>query len=242
MKLRIESIKNRLKSNLSDLLKRIEITHKLDYGKSDIYLHDNIRLASCKREPDTIRWIEDFKKDDIAFDVGANIGAYSLVMAKRIRKVYAFEPSVFTFNTLIKNIHTNKAVNIVPLNIALSQHKRLGTFVYSSTSLGSLMHRLDGNMEGSAYEQQILSYSIDELIDDFKIEPPQHIKIDVDGTEFEILKGAAKTISGEGFNSLIVEADAKNNEMFDYLKSLGFQKEAKYNIDDATRGNYLFTR
>ena len=217
MKLRVESIKNRFKSYACEVIKKITIVHKLDYKKIPIYLHDNIRLGSCKKEPDTAKWIETFSKDDVVFDVGANVGAYSLIMSKYARKVYAFEPSVFTFGTLVKNIYTNKASNITPLNIALSQSKKIGTFEYSSIDLGSSSHSFGKNIKNQAYRQDVLSYSMDSLIEDFGIEPPNHIKLDVDGIEFEILKSAVNTLSKDTFKSLLVEADEKNKQLFEYL-------------------------
>jgi len=242
MKLQIGSLKNRLKSYLSEAIKRIRITHKLDYGKYPIYLHDNIRLSSCKKEPDTVKWIEGFDKNDTAFDIGANIGAYSLIMGKYAKRVFAFEPSVFTFSTLAKNIYTNKASNVIPVNMALSERKKIGEFAYSSIDIGSSVHGLDVTLEKEAYRQKILSYSIDDFVADFGIETPSHIKLDVDGTEFDILKGAVKTISAKAFKSLMVEADDKRKEIFNFLGLFGLTQKAKYHIGTADMFNYLFVR
>lgn len=242
MKFKTESLKNRIKSYLSEAIKRIRIIHKLDYDKYSIYLHDNIRLNACKKEPDTVKWIESFHKSDIAFDIGANIGAYSLIMGKYAKMVFAFEPSVFTFTTLVKNIHTNMASNVVPVNMALSERKKIGEFAYSSTDLGSSVHGLDVRLVKEAYRQKILSYSIDDFIADFGIEFPNHIKLDVDGIEFDILKGAAKTISAKAFKSLMVEADDNRKDMFDFLESLGLKQKAIYHIGNEGMYNSLFVR
>jgi len=242
MKFKPGSIKNRLKSCVCEAIKKINIIHKLDYDKIPIYLHDNVRLASCAKEADTVRWIEDFGKDDVVFDIGANVGAYSLIMAKYAGKIYAFEPSVFTFNTLVKNIYTNKAFNVVPLNMALSQRKKLGTFLYSSTDLGSSSNSFDGVSGGEVYKQEMVSYSIDEFIESFEIRSPNHIKLDVDGIEFEILKGALRTISGKTFKSLLVEASEQDDQMFSYLENLGLERTGKYYVGDSKIHNYLFTK
>lgn len=242
MKFRFESIKNRLKSYTCEIIKRIQITHKLDYKRYPIYLHDNIRLASCKKEPDTVNWIETFAKDDIAFDIGANVGTYSLIMAKFCRLVYAFEPSSFTYATLIKNIYTNKAYNIVPLNLALSERKELLEFLYTSVKPGSSGHGIGNTMGKQVYKQKVLTYSIDEFVKDFNLELPVHIKLDVDGGEFEILKGAAKTLSNNSFKSLMVEADEKNKELFSYLERLNLKMKARYNIGDVRLNNFLFVK
>lgn len=73
---------------------------KLDYNKKSLYIFtENIRefetrANSCLKEPETIKWIEDnSKKCKVFYDIGANIGAYSLVAAINGMKVLAFEPS-----------------------------------------------------------------------------------------------------------------------------------------------------
>lgn len=245
MKFRLESVKNRLKSYLCEIIKKIEITHRLDYDRYPIYLNDNIRLDSCKKEPDTIRWIESFNKQDIIFDIGANIGAYSLIMAKYARKVYAFEPSIFTFGILAKNLRTNRAMNVVPLNIALSGRRQLGLFEYSATNAGGSGHSFGKplNANESVYRQEILSCTIDGFIADFNLEPPQHIKIDVDGNEYEILKGAETLLAGPSLKSILVEVDDPDkSEISPYLKGMGFSGKARYYLGSAKMYNCLFTK
>ena len=90
----------------------------LDYDKQDIYLYissnaeKNIRLKSCKREPQTVDWIENLPDDSVFFDIGANIGSYSLIAAsqnkigKRV-SVYSFEPHYANYFSLVKNIRYN---------------------------------------------------------------------------------------------------------------------------------------
>jgi len=242
MKFQLSSIKNRFKSMAAEIIKKIVIVHRLDYDKFPVYLHDNIRLASCRKEPGTIKWIEGFKKTDVVFDIGANVGAYSLIMAHYAQKVFAVEPSVFTFGTLIKNIHTNKASNIIPLNIALSQKSELLNFAYSSVELGSSSHGLEGTVLNEAFKQSILAFSLDNLVDEFNIGVVHHVKLDVDGIEFEILKGARKVLGNPGFKSLSVEVNCPDQkELVDYLEGLGLRK-----ISESTSGgaalNYLFIK
>ncbi|MDP8297812.1 MAG: FkbM family methyltransferase [Candidatus Orphnella occulta] len=242
MKLKVQSIINRLKSYVCEAVKRIEITNKLDYDKDSIYLHDNIRLGACKKEQETVKWIEGFGKNDIFFDIGANIGAYSLIASNYVKKVYAFEPSVFTYNVLTKNIYTNKRANITSFNIALSDSKKVGEFIYSSVVAGSSCHSFDKKLKEESLRQEMLSYSIDELIKDFDIPSPNHIKIDVDGAEFKILEGAVKTISESNFKSLLVEADEDSKQLFDFLDSLGLEKKQRHYISCDNIYNYLFMR
>jgi FkbM family methyltransferase len=242
VKLSIQSLKNRIKSCFCDVLKRISIVHIMDYDKHKIFLNDNIRLASCGKEPETVKWIEEFGKDDIVFDVGANVGAYALIMGKYTKKVYAFEPSSFTFNTLIKNIRTNKASNVVPLNVALSDRKKTAEFIYSSTVPGSSAHGLEMNRGEDNYRQEMLAYDVDTLVSDFGIDPPVHIKIDVDGTEMDILNGARHTMESAGFKTLMVEAQKDDAVMYGYLKGLGLEKSKSVEIGREDRCNYFYVK
>ena len=241
MKLRVESAVNRIKSYVSEFMKKIVITHKLDYDKFDIYVHDNIRLGSCKKEPGTVKWIETFDKNDVVFDVGANIGAYSLIMSKYAKKVYSFEPSAFSFNGLLKNVFTNNASNIVPLNIAVSDKKKIETFHYASTALGGSGHGGLSEVQGVC-QQEVLAYSLDEFVEEYKIPVPQHIKIDVDGIEAAILSGSENILKSHAFKSLAVELDEVDKKTREFLVSLGLTEKDKWHIGSDKLYNYLFVR
>jgi tRNA G46 methylase TrmB len=74
------------------------------------------------KEPDTLDWIDANLRDgDIVFDIGANIGLYTLYAAKRNPRctVYAFEPAFQNFASLCRNIALNALTNVVPCNTPL---------------------------------------------------------------------------------------------------------------------------
>jgi hypothetical protein len=109
----------------------INVVRKMDYRQRDIFLamdsdfEYRVRLHSCEKEPETVDWIETFMKEgDVLYDVGANIGAYSLVASKFFYgkvKVYAFEPAFPNFAQLCKNLALNGCQGaVVPLQVALS--------------------------------------------------------------------------------------------------------------------------
>lgn len=80
------------------------------------------------KEPDTIEWIDSFKEGDILYDVGANVGCYSLYAAlKKKCRVYAFEPESLNYGVLNRNIHLNGIDDRVQAyNIAVSSQAELG--------------------------------------------------------------------------------------------------------------------
>ena len=73
------------------------------------------------KEPETVEWISTFNSQETLFDLGANVGVYSLLAAKAGVKVVAFEPEPQNFSVLTMNIYLNELSDlIVPLNIAIS--------------------------------------------------------------------------------------------------------------------------
>jgi hypothetical protein len=96
------------------------------------------------KEPETLEWIEQYGGDGAFFDVGANVGLYSLYYAQlHSDQVYAFEPSVFNLGILAKNIHVNSMsnqVNIVP--IPLSSKDQLAALRLGAPDEGGQCRRL----------------------------------------------------------------------------------------------------
>lgn len=124
----------------------LSIHKPLDYAKEKILIdvssgiEKSIRTRSCAKEPETVQWIETFQKGDVFWDIGANIGAYSLVAAKYHHgqvPVVAIEPSFLNFSQLCKNIALNQCDDsITPFNIALSKKTQIGKFNYQNFDMG----------------------------------------------------------------------------------------------------------
>lgn len=235
-------------SILLDIKERIDIVKKMDYGRLDIFLNvdsrieHSTRLHSCKKEPETIDWIETFfKEGDIFFDIGANVGAYSLVASKFYNgkiTVYAFEPGFPNFVQLCKNIFINGCQQgIIPLQIALSDKTIVDTFNYDNITPGGALHALGrpidykGDIFEPIFKQSVLSYRIDDLVKEFNVPIPNHIKIDVDGIEFRILKGAKETLSNSLVKSIILEVeegDEEADQIIEFLAGKGFKFHSKH--------------
>lgn len=220
----------------------------LDYPARKIYIRvtspeEYNRLRACYKEPWTVEWIENFiQAEDVLFDIGANIGAYSLVTAKLREgniKVVAIEPSFSNFSSLCYNIVLNNCQNsIIPLQIALSSQTALTQFNYSNLEAGSALHILGdpvyftGVSLNAVYQQSILSYKLDDLINQFNLPIPNHIKLDVDGPELDVLSGAQQTLSHPNMRSLMVELNESMNKsdetIVDFLESQGFHLKARH--------------
>lgn len=237
------------------------VVEKMDYERYDIFLNIDseteyqLRLHSCKKEPDTIHWIENFLREgDVLYDIGANIGSYSLVASKFFQgkvKVYAFEPAFMNFSQLCQNIYLNRCQdNIVPLQIALSDRTAVDSFNYSSLTIGGAQNSLGkpidekGKTFNPVFKQYILSYQIDDLIKNFELPVPNHLKIDVDGIEFLVLKGATETLANSSVRSIIVElAEGKRaKEVTEFMLNKGFELHSKHPRKAPGLFNYIFQR
>lgn len=221
---------------------------KLDYPRGDIYLRvtsmqELRRCAACAKEPWTVEWIEHWiQPGDVLFDIGANVGAYSLVAASHTvgqARVYAFEPAYHTYAALCDNIVRNGFADcITPLPVALSDATTLVRFDYRALRPGTARHRLvnspaDANAEtrefAPAYSQPVLAYRLDDVIALHGLPRPNHLKLDVDGAEVAVLEGARETLAGPEVISLMIEVHVHQAErVVALLESLGFRLDRKH--------------
>lgn len=151
------------------------------------------------KEPDTIEWINRMQPGEVLFDVGANMGQYSLLAAKRGVRVHAFEPEAQNFALLVRNVIVNNLSDlIVPWPIALSDRASLEVLHLSSLIAGGSCHAygesidFHGHARPFPYKQGSCSATMDAFT--AQNEFPTHIKIDVDGFEHLVVEGGRLAI------------------------------------------------
>jgi FkbM family methyltransferase len=195
-------------------------------------LHDSLKLS--EGEPETIRWIDGLPEGAVLWDIGANIGVYSLYAATTRRMhVLAFEPSASSYAALVRNIEINDLDDLIePYCIAFSDATKLGRLHLAETGAGHSMHTLGGAASGessieSGFRQAVPGFSIDEFCEIFAPPPPEYIKLDVDGIEQQILTGGRKALNRD-VKSIIVEIDmpyeqVASSNVANTLAEAGFQ-------------------
>ena len=234
---------------------------RLDYGPRRIDMAVNspwqmYRLRSCAKEPETVQWLESvLRPEDTFYDIGANVGAYSLVafaVTGGKARVIAFEPGFGTFAELCRNIHLNHAEeSITPLAIALSDRTGLASFRYSETTPGAALHNWDASAPGETHAPELvlptMSYRLDDLIAALDLPPPTLLKLDVDGPELEVLAGAEHTLADPSLRSCIVELDMRSHVYADavaHLERKGFRVESRHvrGGEEGPLHNVIFAR
>jgi FkbM family methyltransferase len=209
--------------------------------------------ALVRREPETIDWIDGFEVPCNFWDVGANVGTYALYAALRPGvSVLAFEPAPASYAALSRNVEANgSSEQIQAFCIALGGRTQLGSLNMSATNAGNSFNSFESteNCFGQPlqikFRQSMIGFSIDEFRRLFGVAPPNYLKIDVDGTEAQILDGGAKTLADPALRSVLIELEAaetaRNARIVERLTRGGFTLSLR-GQNQAGSANAIFTR
>jgi FkbM family methyltransferase len=143
-------------------------------------------------------------------DVGANIGVYTLKMAKKAGCkgfVISAEPEDENFLFLQKNIAINELENVIPVKAALSDFEGKGTLFLSASGSGE--HSLVSKSENKI---EVPVFSVEGLMRRLKIESLDLMKIDVEGAEIQVLKGSIQMLKEKRIRRIVVAAYHNPNE------------------------------
>ncbi|CCQ75500.1 FkbM family methyltransferase [Magnetospira sp. QH-2] len=171
-------------------------------------------------EPDIIHWLEEqVDENDVLFDIGANIGLYTLYAAiKKQAEVVALEPMSLNFNELNKNIMLNGLDDhVVALNVAMHDELVFDRLNISGFVEGKAGHGFGQAAAGTgrvafkpAYRQGVIGISVDDLVHKLALPFPNHIKIDVDGNESKIVRGMGEVLKDARLKSIAVELEPED--------------------------------
>lgn len=150
---------------------------------------------------------------DTVFDVGANIGMFSILSARlsNTGRVFSFEPTVKTFFYLLENVEINHVKNIFPFKVAVSDHAGVKSFfehVYSQEQ-----NRLVFEGVGNAAVQTVRLDSFMEMVG---IDSVDFLKIDVEGAELSVLHSLGKKL--KQVRTIYLEFSDSNYRIFGYTQ------------------------
>jgi FkbM family methyltransferase len=187
------------------------------------------------REPETIAWIDGFETPCRFWDIGANIGVFSIYAGLRAGiEVRAFEPAAASYAALCRNIEANRLDDrVFAYCLAFADRTELGRLNLSATNAGSVFNAFEstedcfGNQIAAVFRQGTIGFSIDGFRQQFGLPAPNYLKIDVDSIEEQILEGGGQTLRDPELRSVLIELEAEETmrkvRLIEALEAAGFR-------------------
>jgi len=176
--------------------------------------YHNRAHGSYTGEPDMVEWLKNMLvPGDVFWDIGANVGAYSILAAKLCpgATAYSFEPFVPNFGHLWENIVLNAVTQqVFPVCVGLSNHTSPESLAVSDPRAGSSHHQVGRG--GGVLQQGVLAARGDDLRTLMGLRGPTLLKLDIDGLEVEAMEGLKDTLSDPALRSLMIEVDEGRSE------------------------------
>jgi|SRR5918994_1770382 FkbM family methyltransferase len=184
------------------------------------------------------------KQGDVVVDIGAHMGRYTIIGAKRVGtkgKIVAIEANPSNFEMLNRNIKLNRLTNIISLNNAVYSKETKIKLYLPGEELGDTIYNtiVSDRAKNEDKFVEVSANTLDYLLQSKGIEQEQvnWIKIDVEGAEFEVLKGATNILSNSKDIALLIEIhnlkDSTNlyRPIIEFLKLYNFKIEFEKTYD-----------
>lgn len=201
--------------------------------KKMFFIDDKIIKPYKYQLNDMFDWMNFLKlKSPVIFDIGANSGCYSIFYATKYKnsKIYSFEPVKMIYHKLRKNLHMNKIKNIKSYNFGFFDKKMKTKIGLPSNKKSNRVNNKKNYMVNDGFysifekrnPQQIELKTFDNFIKKNLIKKISFIKIDTEGSEYQILKGAQYSI--KKFRPIVqfeynhVTKKLNKNKIKDYMK------------------------
>lgn len=173
--------------------------------------------------------IEQLNSGDTFIDVGANIGYFTAIAARKVGpsgQVFAFEPSPREYKRLLFTITKNNLSNIIiPFNLALSDATRILSLIIADTHTGTNYVSKDEDIVADS-RHKVFAMRLDRIVN----ERIHLIKIDVEGSEFQVVKGMKALLEEKKIDVLVIEITpaflqkfgSSRAELYQYLEQKGY--------------------
>lgn len=211
--------------------------HQLDNDLYIVLYNDSIlcKLIYFGFEETELSFLKKYlRKGDTFFDIGANIGLYSLYASEIIGETgvtYAFEPTPTTFIRLVENINLNNYKNIKAINIGFSNKKMLADFNISNDGYDAWNSFAKLNQLQNSSTIKVNVETLDSFIIEQNISKIDLVKLDVEGWEKFVLEGGSKLLSSKKPPVFLIEFTEEHafaagyycGELYDCMCSFGFE-------------------
>ncbi|WP_162000419.1 FkbM family methyltransferase [Sulfolobus sp. E11-6] len=179
-------------------------------------------LLISVNEPTTLKYFMKFAKDGgIVVDVGANVGIYSLIAAKYAEKVFAIEPNPELIDAIRKNVELNGFKNVIIVNKAINDsEEKVRLYLSKVREVSSIVPSI---MKEYKYDKyiEVEATTLDKLL--FDVNSINLIKIDVEGAEVNVLRGASETLKKTKRIIVEVRKDYTEEQALEMLKKNNFK-------------------
>lgn len=175
----------------------------------------------------------DIQENDVVFDIGGHIGAFSVLAASKAinGKVFAFEPMKDNYEILLSNIKLNLFTNIISENVAVSKDNGIRSFYISSHKTSSKVGYNTGGhsffpSKKSGEKIDVKTVTLETLMKKYNVEHINYLKLDTEGAEYDILFGASKETL-QKIEKIVMElhpfGENTKDKMLDFLQKNGFK-------------------
>jgi FkbM family methyltransferase len=186
-------------------------------------------------EPENFDFIDSLTSQDILLDLGACEGRYAIYAAKKGITTHAVEPNLQNFEGLKANSELNDLANLFLHKLAVGQYDHLSELVMPTQEVGGHVRLVKDSSSRNEFKDQpfresIEVYSLDSFCAKNNINPTA-IKMDVDGSEVDTLRGAPQTL--KKISKIMIELydnDPHFTECWKILGDSGFRLKAHFRI------------
>lgn len=209
---------------------RIPLNSRLFVSSKDTALGFSLRFKGVFEPVQTRKFIKSVKKGDTVFDIGANVGYYAVLASKLVGikgKVYAVEPDRKNVELLKKNIELNNCLNVEVVPLALGAENKISYFLSDQANPG------ESKISEKVTRELVRVKTLDTLVKEKSIRKVDVIKLDVEGGEVDVLRGAKKLIAASKNLKIFVECNPKALKNFgeDKIALIAFLKGSGFDIN-----------
>jgi FkbM family methyltransferase len=193
---------------------------------------DLIDISKQQREPKLYKWLNDLDDGSVLFDVGTSYGQEAVLASSLSDKniqVFGFDCSLYQSHFCALNKALNKnSFRLIFAAVGQESGKLITMTANSDTHIPSL------HKKNVPYNYEVMTLALDDFAKANHI-TPTHLKIDVDGAEYDVLKGASHILTSKTIKDVFIEIDDDNLAVIDFMKShqfdINWQVKKKHNID-----------
>jgi FkbM family methyltransferase len=205
------------------------------------------------KEDNIKEFIDTVPEGSVFYDLGANLGWFSIYAAARGLNTYCFEIDIFNFKGLEENINlnTNLEGKIRTFNKGVAGFNGKGKMLYTNEEIGEhnkilFLEKFSGphKKEDFPFQREVEVVCLDNFIKEMELPWPDYLKIDIDGSEYSFLEGNPETLKNA--KGMVIELFT-GNDLFgscvEILEKAGFVFIKRYEIPGWENGfNYVFSK